>query len=274
MKHALGCWTLICLCLILSACGNPPPERPGAATPVLLPTFSPTLAAIVTPIAVQEQVAVATLPTVSPTLPPGAARITLRGKIYDAVRGSEQPLTNASLEWQFTALDWQTHNGQLAVSNGSYQLPLIMRPNDGLFITARAPGYMPDTARVQAAQLEQPGASLNFALIRADEPLPTVPGSLGAVKLSGIVYNSAHGLAAPIDNAAITLVNDSVVEQVRRVQAFSTSTGAFSVTLDLHSTDWIEVTIAANGYLSTTFARSGRDLAQNPRFIIGLRPAP
>ncbi len=274
MKRTLGCWTFVCLGLILSACEGTPTDRPRVATPGVPPTLSTTPAVSVTSSAVQRQVVTTIIVTATPTIPPGAVRVTLYGEIYDAVHGPDQRLTDAGLEWQFAALDWQGYNGTLSVSDGSYQLPLFVRPDDELFITARAPGYTPSTTRLQAAQLGQSGAHLNFGLIRADGPAPTVPGSLGAVKLSGIVYNSARGLAVPIDNAAITVVNDSVVEPIRRVQTFSTPTGTFSITLDLHSTDLVEVMIAANGYLSTTFTRSGKSLAQNPRFNIGLQPAP
>lgn len=262
----------MCLGLILSACGSTPTQRLVAATPVLPTALVVTPTASVTPSATPRQATATAL--APPTVPPGVVRLTLHGNIYDAARGSERPLTDASLEWQFAALDWQDYNGQLSVSDGNYRLSLIVRPDDELFITARAPGYRPNTTRLQAAQLGRSGARLNFGLLRADEPLPTVPGSLGAVKLSGIVYNLARGPAAPIEHASITLVNNSVVEPIKHHQTFSTATGAFSITLDLHGTDRLEITIAASDYLSTTFTRSGKDLAQNPRVNIGLRPAP
>ncbi len=263
--------------LTFAACGGSPLDRPAPATPLL---FSP---ANVTPPSTLHAAAPAASSAPTPTvtlssLPAatavsGAAQIIVHGKIYDATRGFDQRLTNAVIEWQFTALDWQAHNGRLPVPDGIYQLPLVVRPDDELIITAHAPGYLPSTTQVQAAQLGEFGTRLNFGLIRTDGPVPTVPGSLGAVKLSGIVYNSERGLAAPIGQADITIVKNSVVEPSVQIDVLTDTTGTFSATLDLHATDLVGFTITASGYVTATLARNAKDLANNPRLLIGLRAA-
>jgi hypothetical protein len=127
---------------------------------------------------------------------------------------------------------------------------------------------------VKASQLGEFGTRLNFGLIRVDSPALMVPGSLGAVELSGIVYNVARGLQAPIEHAVITIKKNSVVEPATRIDLLSTASGTFSTTLELHATDQVELIIGASGYLTTTLTRSGKDLAKNPRLNIGLQPAP
>ncbi len=208
----------------------------------------------------------------TPTATLDATQIMLHGKVYDAAHGLDQRLTDATLEWQFTALDWQSHNGRISAPDGIYQLSLMVRPEDELIITASAPGYLPSTAQVQASQLGEFGARLNFGLIHADAPWPTVPGSLGAVTLSGIVYNLAHGLTAPIEHAAITIVKSSVVGPGIHLDLLSNASGTFSTTLELHETDQVQLTIAASNFVTVTLTKNARALAQDQRLSIGLRP--
>ncbi len=47
--------------------------------------------------------------------------VIVQGRVYDA--GSGQRLSNATIEWQFLAPDWQQHNGRLQVpADGLYRL--------------------------------------------------------------------------------------------------------------------------------------------------------
>jgi hypothetical protein len=275
MRRALARWSFACAALLLSACGGTPPDRTVPATPALIATSD-----ILPQIASAGQVVVQHSPTTTllaaatATLPPQATAIIIHGKLYDAARGIDQRLTNAVIEWQFTALDWQAYNGRLVVPDGIFQLPLIVRPDDELIITAQAPGYQPSTAQVQATQLGEFGTRLNFGLIRANGPVPTLPGGLGPIKVSGIVYNVTRGLAAPIEQATITILRTSIVRPPARIDLSSTATGTFSTTLELHTTDQVELIISASGYLTTTLTQSGKDLAKTPRLDIGLRPAP
>ncbi len=278
MGRRLGCGSIAIVSLMVSACGGAPLDRPATATPVLSPT--PHVAPAARPADPSAPVAARHFSTATLSIPATAtladhaAQIIVHGKVYDAAYGLDKRLTKAVIEWQFTALDWQAYNGRLSVPDGIYQLPLVVRPDDELIIIASAPGYLPSATQVQASQLGEFGTRLNFGLIHANGPAPTVPGSLGAVQVSGIVYNVARGLTAPIEQAAITIVKNSVVDPAAHIDLLSTASGTFSVTLELHATDQVQLTIVASGYLTTTLARTGKDLARNPRLNIGLRPAP
>jgi hypothetical protein len=149
-----------------------------------------------------------------------------------------------------------------------------VRPDDEVLITARAPGYSPTTARLFGRQLNIYGTRLNFGLVNSSGLVPTVPGSLGAVQLRGIVYNAARGLKDPIGAAHVTIVNRSVVQPVTQIGVTTNVSGVFTVPLTLHATDQLECTITAAGYLTGTLSKSARDLAKNPQLSIGLRPAP
>jgi hypothetical protein len=202
---------------------------------------------------------------------PGA--VILQGRVYDAARG--QRLNNATLEWQFLTLDWQQHNGQLQVpGDGLYRVELPIRGEDEVIITARAPGYLPSMARLHGSQLSRYGSRLNFGLVKADGPAPTLPGALGTIQLRGIVYNLARGLTDPIANARILIVNRSVVQPEAQLEATTSLTGTFLILVVLHTTDQLDVTITANGYQTATLTTSAKDLAQKPQLSIGLKPAP
>jgi hypothetical protein len=179
------------------------------------------------------------------------------------------------IEWQFLALDWQQHNGQLQVpDDGLYRLELAIRDADEVIIVARAPGYLPSLARLLGKQLSQYGSRLNFGLVTADGPAPTLPGALGTIQLRGIVYNAARGLQDPIVNAHVAMVNRSVVQPEMQFDVMTSLTGTFLIPVALHTTDQIDFTITASDYQTATLTKSARDLAKNPQISIGLRPAP
>ena len=183
--------------------------------------------------------------------------------------------SNATIEWQFLALDWQQHNGRLQVpADGLYRLQLPVRSDDEVIITAYAPGYLSSMARLLGKQLNPYGSRLNFGLVKADGPAPTLPGALGTIQLSGIVYNSTRGLTDPIADARVTIVNRSMVRPVTQLATTTSVTGTFVIPLALHTTDQIEVTITASGYLTATLTRSATELAKKPQLSIGLKPAP
>jgi hypothetical protein len=197
----------------------------------------------------------------------------VQGRVFDAGRG--QRLNNATIEWQFLALDWQQHNGQLQVpADGLYRLQLPVRDEDELIIIARAPGYLPSMARLHGKQLNQYGSRLNFGLVTADGPAPTLPGALGTIQLRGIVYNATRGLKDPIVNARVMIVNRSVVRPEAQLDAATSISGTFLIPVALHTTDQVEVTIAAGGYQTATLSKSAAELVKNPQLSIGLRPAP
>ena len=118
------------------------------------------------------------------------------------------------------------------------------------------------------------GSRLDFGLVTTEGPAPTLPGALGTIQLSGIVYNSARGLKDPIADARVTIVNRSVVRPRTQFETASSITGTFVMPVALHTTDQIDVTITANGYLTATLTRSAKDLAKTPQLSIGLKPAP
>ncbi len=195
------------------------------------------------------------------------------GRVYDAVRG--QRLNNATIQWQFLSPDQQPYDGQLQVpDDGFYRLLLPIHAEDEIIITARAPGYLPSMARLQGKQLNPYGSRLDFGLVKPDGPLPTLPGALGIIQLTGIVYNSAHGLNDPIANAQVTIVDQSLVEPETQILATTGTTGTFAIPVALHATDQLAVTIAASGYETVTLAKSASDLARKPQLLIGMMPAP
>ena len=204
---------------------------------------------------------------------PDPDTVIVQGRVYDAGHG--QRLNNATIEWQFLALDWQQYNGQLQVpADGLYRLLLPVRSEDEVIITAYAPGYLPSMARLLGRQLSQYGSRLNFGLVTTDGPAPTLPGALGTIQLRGIVYNSARGLKDPIANARVTIVNRSVVQPEAQFDATTSISGTFLIPVALHTTDHIEVTIAASGYQTATLSKSAQELAWKPQFSIALKPAP
>ncbi len=89
------------------------------------------------------------------------------------------------------------------------------------------------------------------------------------------MYNSARGRQDPIANARVTIVNRSVVRPETQIDDHNQRHPArSSFPLALHTTDQIDVTITASGYLTATLTRSAKDLAKNPQLSIGLQPAP
>lgn len=217
-------------------------------------------------------------PTLAPvvaaaTLEPNSTAVIVQGRVFDATHG--QRLHNATIEWQFLALDWQHHNGQLQVpADGLYRLLLPVRGEDDIIITAHAPGYLPSMARLLGRQLNRYGSRLNFGLVTADGPAPTLPGALGSIQLRGIVYNSARGLTDPIANAHVTIVDRSVVRPAAQIDATTSLSGTFLIPVALHTTDQLDVTIAASGYQTATLTRSAAELVKKPQLSIGLKPAP
>jgi hypothetical protein len=216
----------------------------------------------------------ATTPATANTPTPASTALIVQGRVYDA--GSGQRLSSATVEWQFLAVDWQQHNGQVQVpADGLYRLELPARQADEVIITAHAPGYLSSMARLLGKQLNPYGSRLNFGLVKSGGgPAPTLPGALGMIQLSGIVYNSAHGLKDPIADARVIIVNHSVVQPMTKIEAATSVTGTFVAPLALHTTDQIEVTISASGYQTTTLTRSAKDLAKKPQWSIGLKPVP
>jgi hypothetical protein len=202
-------------------------------------------------------------------------QVILQGRVYDSGQGLQHRISHATLEWQFFAPDWQQYNGRLPVpADGLYRLPLPIRASDEVIITARAPGYFPSTAHIYGNQLNVYGSRLNFGLVSDQGAAPTLPGDLGAIQLRGIVYNSAHGVKSPITQAAVTIVNNSVVQPSTQIDVTTNLSGTFDLALELHTTDRIDFTIAAAGYLTGTLSKNAKDLAKNPQLSIGLRPAP
>jgi hypothetical protein len=222
-------------------------------------------------------VATATQPATSTLKPPTATsnQVILQGRVYDSGQGLQHRISNATLEWQFFAPDWQQYNGHLPVTeDGLYRLPLPIRASDEVVITARAPGYLPSTAHIYGSQLSAYGSRLNFGLVGDSGAAPTLPGDLGAIQLHGIVYNSARGVKSPIDQATVTIINSSVVQPSTRIEVTTSLSGTFDLALELHTTDRIDFTIAAAGYLTSTLSKNAKDLAKNPLLSIGLRPGP
>ncbi len=247
--------------------------EPGGATPPPIAQASPAAPHTPSGIYFSTSVRPTLIPTIAAaTLPGNSHAVIIQGRVYNVEEG--QHLTNAAIEWQFLALDWQRYNGRLQVSDdGLYRLMLPIRDEDEVIITASAPGYLSSTARLMGKQLNRYGSHLNFGLVKANGPVPTLPGALGTVQLSGIVYNSARGPTVPIANARVLIVIQSLVEPETPIEATTGITGTFVIPLALHSTDQLDVTIAASGYQTVTLTEGATDLASKPQLSIGLMPA-
>ena len=217
-------------------------------------------------------------PTIIPAVTTATSKassndVVVVGRVYDA--GNGQLLSNATLEWQFLSPEQRLYNGELQVpADGFYRLQLPIHSEDEIIITTRAPGYLPSLARLLGKQLNPYGSRLNFGLVKPDGPVPTLPGALGTIQLSGIVYNSARGLDDPIANADVTIVDRSLVQPETQIGATTGVTGTFVIPLALHATDQLDVTIAASGYQTATLTKSATELAGKPQLLIGLKPAP
>ena len=261
--------------LLLSACSNAPStvERSEPALVQPIAQLAPGVTRTPSGIFITTQVPpTATRTVIARTALPGSRSVTVQGRVYDA--GDDQRSLNATLEWQFLALDQQPYNGQLSVpADGLYRLSLPIRPADEVIITARAPGYASSMARLLGSQLNPYGSRLDFGLIADQGQAPTVPGALGTIQLRGIVYNVTRGTNDPIAQAQVSIVNRSMVQSVTHLMATTSPTGTFVVALPLHTTDQLEITVAAGGYLTGTLTSNAKDLARNPQLAIGLRPA-
>lgn len=270
---ALFSQVLLAACQPVAETFDLPLTSTSAAAPTLAATADPDRPPTgLTIVAVPQPTRLA--PTRTPQPVSGAARVVVQGRIFDAGEGAAHRLSDATVAWQFAAADRQQDNGRLtASSSGLYRLELWLRPSDELFITTQAPGYLASTTRVQSRQLRTFSTQLDFALVKEGAPAPTVPGALGTLHLSGIVYNVARGLKAPVAQATVRVNNNSIV-QPATLEMTSNLSGTFALALDLHETDQVNFTITAPGYLTTTLKRSATELARNPNLLIGLRLAP
>jgi hypothetical protein len=262
--------------LLLTACqgSSSLAAEPGTAAARPIAQASPAVTRTPSGIFISTSVPRTEIQAITPaTSAPSSTALIVQGRVFDA--GSGRRLSNATIAWQFLALDWQQYNGQLQVpADGLYRLQLFIRSEDEVIITARAPGYQPSMARLLGKQLNPYGSRLNFGLVTANGPVPTLPGALGTIQLRGIVYNSARGLKDPIANAHVTIVNRSVVLPEAQFAATTSITGTFLIPVALHTTDQIDVTIMASGYQTATLTKSATELAKKPQLSIGLRPAP
>jgi len=276
--RCLNALTIMLGGLLLAACA---PTTAFATEPHAVPTqvnVTPTakshIPSGITIVAVARATSPAT-PTRQPAVTAAPNSAILQGRVYDAGAGFEHRLRQVTLEWQFVASDWQQHNGRLQVpDDGLYRLALPIRASDEVIITARVPGYSPSTAHIHGNQLSAYGSRLNFGLVSDSGAAPTLPGDLGTIQLRGIVYNAARGVKSPLEQAAITIVNNSVVQPSSQIDVTTNLSGTFDLTLGLHTTDRLDFTITAAGYLTGTLSKNAKDLAKNPQLSIGLRPAP
>ena len=277
-RHWLNALSLVLGGMLLAACTRTTAfaTEPRTVTSQVnvTPAAKPRTPTGITIVAVAKATPSATL-TSNPAATAALNQVILQGRVYDAGQGLQRRLSNATLEWQFFAPDWQPYNGRLAVpEDGLYRLALPIRASDEVVITARAPGYFPSTAHIYGNQLSAYGSRLNFGLVSDRGAAPTLPGDLGTIQLHGIVYNAARGLKSPIEQAAVAIVNNSVVQPSTRIDVTTNLSGTFDLTLELHTTDRIDFTITAAGYVTGTLSKNAQDLARNPQLSIGLRPAP
>ena len=262
--------------LLMTACEGSSSfaAAPGEAAPRPIAQASPAVPRTPSGIFISTSVRPTAIPAIATaTLELDSNAVVVQGRVYDAGRG--QRLNNATIEWQFLSANRQQYDGQLQVpADGLYRLQLPIRGEDEVIITAHAPGYLPSTARLLGRQLNLYGSRLNFGLVAADGPAPTLPGALGTIQLSGIVYNSARGLQDPIANARVTIVDRSVVRPEAQIDAATSVSGTFLIPVALHTTDQIDVKIIASGYQTVTLTRNATELARRPQLSIGLRPIP
>jgi hypothetical protein len=247
---------------------------PGGAAPRPIVQASPAVTRTPSGIFMSTIVRPAAAPAIAAaTLESGSNAVVVQGRVYDA--GLGQRLSDATIDWQFLSPDWQQYNGQLQVpADGLYRLQLPIRGEDEVIITAHAPGYLPSMARLLGRQLNLYGSRLNFGLVAAAGPAPTLPGALGIIQIGGIVYNLSRGLHNPIANARVTIVDRSVVQPEAQLDATTSVSGTFLIPVALHTTDQIDVKITASGYQTVTLTRSATELARKPQLMIGLQPAP
>lgn len=199
----------------------------------------------------------------------------LYGVVYDAAADADARLIDARLTWHFAARVLQSFDGEMPVDeNGAYRLPLSMRPEDEIAITAFAPGYQPSSIRLRGSKIGQGGAQLNFGLYYAARSVPTMPGDLGIVEVRGIVYNAARGVQAGIDRARLTITHSTVVRPAAPIDVTTSPSGTFAIPIELHTSDQLDFTIGADGFITTTVSRRANDLIEQPQLQIALQPAP
>src|SRR5512143_3531585 len=119
--------------LLVTACGGSPSLAAGSVNVVIRPPAQASPAVTRTPsgIFISTRVRPTTTPSSAALLTTGfvATDMIVQGRVFDAARG--QRLSNATLEWQFLASDWQQYNGQLQVpADGLYRLQLTIRGED------------------------------------------------------------------------------------------------------------------------------------------------
>jgi len=274
IQHRLNFFLFVLSSLLLAACTQTTafatePRAIASQVAVTQPAKSRTPSGIT----IVTLATVTPLATATATAAPNQA--ILQGRVYDAGAGFEHRISHVTLEWQFFAPDWQQYNGRLQVpDDGLYRLRLPIRASDEVIITAHAPGYLPSTAHIYGNQLSAYGSRLNFGLISDSGAAPTLPGDLGIIQLHGIVYNAARGVKSPIAQAAVIIVNNSIVQPFTQINVTTNLSGTFDLTLELHTTDRLDFTVAAAGYLTGTLSKNAKDLAKDPQLSISLRPAP
>jgi hypothetical protein len=216
----------------------------------------------------------ATRPPFAPTTSAPAVRnYLLQGVVYDAAVDADVRLIDARLAWHFDARDLQPFDGERPVDeNGAYQLPLNMRPEDEVAITASAPGYQPSTVRLRGDELGADSARLNFGLYQLARSAPTMPGDLGIVEVRGIVYNAQRGVKAVIAGATISIAHLSVIRPTHQLETTTGLTGTFMIPMVLHVSDQLNLTIAARGFITATLSRYASDLVKEPQLSIALKP--
>jgi hypothetical protein len=278
VQHRLNIFLFALSSLLLAACtqttvlATEPRIVPSQAD--VTPTAKPRTPSGITVVAVASVTSPAT-PTRRAAVTATPDSIILQGRVYDAGAGFEHRLSQVTIEWQFSAADWQRYNGRLSVpDDGLYRLPLPIRAKDEVIITARVPGYLPSTAHIYGNQLSAYGSRLNFGLVNANGAAPTLPGDLGTIQVHGSVYNAVRGVKSPIASASVVMMHTSIVQPSTRMAVTTSISGTFDLPLELHTTDRLDFTITAAGYLTGTLSKSAKDLAKNPHITIGLRLAP
>jgi hypothetical protein len=196
---------------------------------------------------------------------------TLSGTIYDASAGLAADLPQARLSWHFAAPDLQQFNGQTtADANGIYRFPIRVRLKDDVLLTASASGYLPTTVRLSVGEIVQYGARLDFGLVKANGRWPTVPGDLGTLSVTGIVYDAYRGQLSPIGSAVVTITLISIVHPQSVIVLITPADGSFNTTLLMHSTDQINVAASANSYTEATRIYAATTLTQSLPLLIAL----
>lgn len=273
--------------LMATGCANPMAAGYVPRTPTPRPIISPPAPAdaafnIGAPIEPAVSPTPTVVPTATPTPTPRPTRVpdgrteryVLTGLIYDAAAGTDTGLHTATIEWRYLGVAPPAADGQRAAdATGAYRLVLDLAPGDEIALTVRAPGYAPSSVRLKASLFTNYRARLNFSLNRLDAP-PTVPGDLGLVEVRGLVYNAARGQRAPIEAAAVYIVQHSMVRASAQLTLTTSPTGTFAAPVTCHTADRLEFIISAPGFVTATVSRRASDLAEQPQLLIALQPLP